>query len=158
MKAASICGSTHSSNRFLSSSSNTSKTASVVPFSYNHQGFDFIPFHPQVQGKRKRAGVSTKETGRGIAMIPPRGPQTTPAYCRQVGMTGKGAGTWLAGPAGIKTWGPRSPMAEHVQRWREFVISFQACATAVGRRDVREGDNKWLEEKMKSRWTTTMTE
>jgi hypothetical protein len=49
-------------------------------------------------------------------------------------------------------------MAEHVQRWREFVISFQACATAVGRKDVREGESKWLEEQMKSLWTTTKTE
>src|SRR6516165_9852696 len=60
LKAESRCGSTHSSNRFLSSCSNTPKTASVVPVSYNYRGFDFIPFHGQVQRKEGGRGPKRK--------------------------------------------------------------------------------------------------
>src|SRR6516162_194768 len=51
LKAASRCGSTHSSNRFLSSCSTTPKPTSVVSVSYNYRGLDFIPFRGQVQRK-----------------------------------------------------------------------------------------------------------
>src|SRR5215469_4007223 len=133
LKAESRCGSTHSSNRFLSSRSNTPKTASVVPFSYNYRGFDFIPFHGQVQRKESGAGSKRKRLVGGLprslrwghkrrhfARLLPAGRDDT-----------EKSGHLPCGP-GIKTWSPRSPMTEHVQRWREFVISFQACAIADG--------------------------
>jgi hypothetical protein len=95
--------------------------------SYNYRRFDFIPFRAKLRERKQNGGVIHEGSG-----------------CRELsGMKTAQAGAtgarFLRGSQGIKPGAWQSPMAEHVQGWREFVISFQACATADGTyKDVKK--------------------